>query len=622
MMHSERGRSVSKSELRGSKKKGAKEKLPTWDLSDLYAGLDDPAIERDLRAAERAAQKFSKRYRGKLSRVIATPATLAAVLNEYEDIQETLGVPGSYAYLRYAEAPADEARGAFLQKINVRSVAISQELMFFELELATLPEKKLLRLAKAPVMKRLRHYVEKVLIYKPHRLSEAEERLLDERNLTGRAAFNRLFDQEHAELRYSVKVKGKIESLSGTQTLELLQKSDRVLRRAAAEGLTAGLKSRARLNTFVFNTLYEDKRIEDKYRRFAEPETARHLSNEMTATMVDTMADVVRGSYPLVQRYYRLKSKALGIKTLLDYDRYAPIGAVKGRTFSYDEAREIVLIAFERFAPGYRRLAEQFFERNWIDAAVRPGKRGGAFCHPVTPSKHPYVLTNFSGSLRDVLTLAHELGHAIHFVLMGPQGYLNSDVPLTVAETASVFSEMLVFDHLKRELDEAELFSLLAGKVESIFSTVHRQITMYTFEQHLHRARREGGEVPTERINEIWRRTQSIMFGNSVTLSPGYDYWWSYIPHFIHSPFYVYAYAFGELLTLALYEQYIQGRPGFVERYLDMLGAGASATPEAIVKPLGIDLKKRVFWQGGVDVIARMVGELESLARKNRSLVR
>lgn len=620
-MARDRAITVLKGDRRGASGKKQGGKLPKWDLRDLYRDLDDPAIERDLRAAERAAREFNRSYRGKLGRVLPNSTALAAVLTEYERIHELLGIPSSYAYLRYAEAPADEARGAFLQKVNARSVSISQELLFLELELAALPEKKLLRMANAPVMKRLRHYVERVLVYKPHRLSEAEERLIDERNLTGRAAFNRLFDQEHAELRYSVKVKGTIEVLSGTQTLELLQRPDRTLRRAAADGLTAGLKSRARLNTFVFNTLYEDKRIEDKYRRFAEPETARHLSNEMTAAMVETMADVVRESYPLVQRYYRLKSRALGIKPLADYDRYAPIGKVKGRSFSYAEARDIVLIAFERFAPGYRRLAEQFFTRNWIDAAVRPGKRGGAFCHPVTPSKHPYVFTNFSGSLRDVLTLAHELGHAIHFVLMAPQGYLNADVPLTIAETASVFSEMLVFDHLKQELDEGELFSLLAGKVENIFSTVHRQIAMYTFEQELHRARRQGGEVPTEQINALWRRTQSAMFGTSVTLSPGYDYWWSYIPHFIHSPFYVYAYAFGELLTLALYEQYIRGRPGFVERYLDMLGAGASAAPHAIVKPLGLDLKKRAFWKGGIEVVTRMVGELESLARRNRSLL-
>lgn len=607
---------VSKGGARSNKARLAKGKVPAWDLSDLYRDLADPAIEREMRRGEKAAQSFQSRYRGKLAKRVSSGAALAEILNEYEAIQEGLAVPGAYAYLRYAEAPADAARGAFLQKVSARLVAISQELLFFELELAALPEGRLRRFVRAPEMKRLRHYVEKVLTYKPHRLSEAEERLIEERNLTGRAAFNRLFDQEHAELRYPVKIQGKTASLTGTETLELLQNSDRKVRRAAAEGLTAGLRTRAKLNTFVFNTLYEDKRIEDKYRRFVEPESARHLSNEMSAPMVDTMADVVRSSYALVHRYYRLKSKVLGIKALLDYDRYAPMSKGEGRIFSYAEAREIVLIAFERFAPGYRRLAEQFFERNWIDAAARPGKRGGAFCHPVTPSKHPYVLTNFSGSLRDVLTLAHELGHAIHFVLMAPQGYLNSDVPLTVAETASVFSEMLVFDYLKRELNEREIFPLVASKVESIFSTVHRQIAMFTFEQALHRARREEGEVSTERINEIWRSTQSAMFGTTVGLTRDYDLWWSYIPHFIHSPFYVYAYAFGELLTLSLYEQYVQQRPGFVEHYLDILGAGASADPQTILKPLGVDLTRRAFWQGGIDVIARMVSELEVMARR------
>lgn len=601
---------------RQTARQGGRGTLPEWNLTDLYQSIDDPAIERDLAAAARAARRFKTRYRGKLARTITSGARLAEVLREYEAIHETLGVPGSYAYLRYAEAPADQTRGSFLQSVSARSVEVSQDLLFFELELALLPEKKLRAFARAREMTRLRHYVEKVILYKPHRLSEPEERLMEERNLTGRHAFHRLFDQEHAELRYRVTLRGKTQQLSGTETLEYLHSSDRVARQAAAAGMTAGLQERARLNAFIFNTLYEDKRIEDKYRRFSEPETARHLSNEMTAPMVDTMADVVRSSYPLVQRYYRLKSKLLGVRPLYDYDRYAPLSARGRSTFSFAEAREIVLVSFERFAPGYRRLAERFFDDGWIDAAARPGKRGGAFCHPVTPSRHPYVYLNFAGTLRDVLTLAHELGHAIHFVLMAPRGYLNTDVPLTIAETASVFSEMLVFDHLKRELPSEEVFPLLAGKIENIFSTVYRQIAMYSFERDLHRARREGREVPTERINALWRNRQAEMFGRAVELTPGYDYWWSYIPHFIHSPFYVYAYAFGELLTLSLYERYVRGQPGFVDRYLGVLAAGASAQPTEIVAPLGVDLAKRSFWQGGIDVIERMVTEVERLARK------
>jgi len=600
---------------RGLKKKGGAP-APEWNLTDLYRDIDDAAIERDIARAATAARRFKVRYRGKLTRVVTSGRALARIIGEYEAIHEMLGVPGSYAYLRYAEAPADQVRGSFLQSVTGRSVEVSQDLLFFELELGALPANRLRVFARAREMARLRHYVDKLLRVKPHRLTEPEERLLEERNLTGRQAFNRLFDQEHAEMRYRVTRGGKTRLLSGTEILEHLHSAERVARRTAAEGLTDGLRSQARLNTFIFNTLYEDKRIEDKYRRFPQPESARHLSNEMSAAMVDTMADVVRQSYPLVQRYYRLKSKVLGVRPLYDYDRYAPLTPRGGRVFSFAEAREIVLVSFERFAPGYRRLAERFFEAGWIDAADRPGKRGGAFCHPVTPSRHPYVFMNFTGTLRDVLTLAHELGHAIHFVLMAPQGYLNTDVPLTIAETASVFSEMLVFDHLKSDLPTADVFPLLAGKIENIFSTVYRQIAMYSFEQDLHRARRQGREVPTERINALWRKRQVEMFGRAVELTPGYDVWWSYIPHFIHSPFYVYAYAFGELLTLALYERYKRGQPDFVERYLELLGVGAAASPEASVAPLGIDLSKRSFWQGGIAVIERMVGEVERLARK------
>lgn len=599
----------------GAKKAGVG-RLPEWNLTDLYRSFDDNAIERDIARAAAAARRFKSRYRGKLARVVTSGKVLAKIVGEYEAIHEALGVPGSYAYLRYAEAPADQARGSFLQAVTGRSVEVTQDLLFFELELGGLPASRLRVFVRSREMVRFRHYVEKLLRVKPHRLTEPEERLLEERNLTGRQAFNRLFDQEHAEMRYRVTLDRKSRLLSGTEVLEYLHSADRAARRAAAQGLTAGLQSQARINTFIFNTLYEDKRIEDKYRRFPEPETGRHLSNEMSAAMVDTMADVVRQSYHLVQRYYRLKSKVLGVRPLYDYDRYAPLTKRGGRVFSFAEAREIVLISFERFAPGYRRLAERFFEAGWIDAADRPGKRGGAFCHPVTPSRHPYVFMNFAGTLRDVLTLAHELGHAIHFVLMAPQGYLNTDVPLTIAETASVFSEMLVFEHLKGELPAADVFPLLAGKIENIFSTVYRQIAMYSFEQDLHRARREGREVPTERINSLWRKRQVEMFGRAVELTPGYDLWWSYIPHFIHSPFYVYAYAFGELLTLALYERYKQGQPDFVERYLELLGAGAAMSPEESVAPLGIDLSKRSFWQGGIAVIERMVQEVERSARK------
>jgi oligoendopeptidase F len=365
--------------------------------------------------------------------------------------------------------------------------------------------------------------------------------------------------------------------------------------------------------TYITNILLEDKGIDDRLRRFPTPEAGRHLGNEIDQQTVDTMAEVVVQNYGLVQEFYGFKKQVLGLRRLYDYDRYAPVTRSHVK-FSFDQAREMILTAFRAFSPVVGDAAAEFFHRRWIDAPPRYGKTGGAFCHYVTPDVHPYVFMNYTGDARSVLTLAHELGHGVHAYLARRQTYLNFSWPLTIAETASVFGEMVVFENLKDALpSRQEKFALHFGKIEEIFATVFRQISLYRFEQDLHRDRRERGELPVEAINALWRRRQEEMFGRSVTLTPDYDIWWSYIPHFVHTPFYVYAYAFGELLTLSLYARYRrEGRP-FVDRYLEMLAAGGSKSPRELLEPMGVDLTRRDFWQGGMEIIRQMIKEVERL---------
>lgn len=598
-------------------RRGEQVQAPAWDLSDLYAGPEDPALLRGLGRAEKAAAAFAKRYRGRLGGALSA-RQLRKILGEYERILESIGRAGAYAFLRYAEAPGDHERGALYQKVTSRVTAVSQELLFLDLELARIGPQRLRRLVADRQLTRYRHHLEKVLAYAPHRLSEAEERLLQERNLTGEHAFTRLFDTEHAGKRYTVKTGRTSREVSGTAAIDLLFEPDRRVRQAAAAGFSAGLEEMGQRSAFIFNTLLEDKRVVDRYRRYSTPEASRHLSNEIDAAMVDTMVTVVVESYPLVQDFYRFKRELLGVRKLYSYDRLAPVG-VGTRQWSWRQARDIVLTAFERFSPRYAAVAAEFFERNWIDAGSRSTKRGGAFCHPVTPGVHPWVLMNYAGGFRDVLTLAHELGHAIHFRLMAKHGYLNMDVPLTIAETASVFSEMLVFDYLRSTItDPAELLPLLVGKIENIFNTIFRQVAFYRFEQDIHAAR-VLGELSPAQFNSCWLERQREMFGSSLEFAPGYDWWWSYISHFVHSPFYVYAYAFGELLTLALYEQHREGVPGFTERYLKLLSAGGTAAPAELLQPLGINLTEWSFWEGGIEIIAGMVREAHRVERQPRA---
>ncbi len=586
--------------------------LPTWNLKDLYSSPEDQNLASTLHGAGKAAAKFEKKYRGKLAQKAKSPGSFASLLEEYSDIYETAASPVIYASLRFAETSSDPARGALLQQMRAEHTAIVRHLLFFDLEILKIPAGAIKKLVDAAPMKPFKNYMKQVLSGKKHRLSEPEERLLADKALTGRSAFSRLFDEEMGAAEYIVKQGKGHKKLSQTEVLNLLHHSKRPVRREAARSLSEGLKSNSRRTAYIYNTLIEDKAVNDRYRRYSASEDARHMDNQISREMVDALCEAVQESYSLVQNYYRFKKKVLGVPSLYDYDRYAPVASSE-KKISYVKARELILESFASFSEDFAGVAELFFKNNWIDARERKGKRGGAFCQMGTPSMHPYVFINYSGSMRDVFTLAHELGHGIHGYLMQGQNYLNYDVPLTVCETASVFSEMLLFDHLKtHESSPKELFALSMHKIESIFATVYRQISMFLFERDVHAAR-EHGELLPEEYGQLWMARQKEMFKNSVTLEDGYQWWWSYIPHFIHTPFYVYAYAFGELLTLSLFKQYEEKPEGFPQKFMELLASGGSKSPADLVRPFRVNMKSAEFWRGGVSVIEDMMKDTKKL---------
>jgi oligoendopeptidase F len=583
-----------------------------WDLGDLYAGPDDPALEADLARGLAAAQAFSERYRGRLPTLSA--ADLAAAVDAFESLDEPLAKARAYAGLLFAADTSAPRHGALLQHVQERGSEIRNTILFFELEWVALDPAAVDALLADPALARRRHFLASLRRWRPHVLSEPEERLLEESANTGRRAFSRLFDEIMASMRFRVELDGHVEELGEEEALAKLHEPSRPLRRAAAAGLTAGLREHARTLGFVFNTLLQDKAMQDRLRRFESPLADRHLANEIDAASVDALLSSCERRYGLVARYYRLKARLLGLERLEDHDRYAPIPGEEGdRPFA--EAQRIVLDAYRDFSPGMARVAAEFFERRWIDAELRPGKRGGAFSASTVPSVHPYVLLNYTGNLRDVMTLAHELGHGVHQQLARVQGLFEQDTPLTTAETASVFGEMLVFRRLLREERDPKVrLALLCGKLEDAFATVFRQVAMTRFEEHAHAARRAEGELSLERVNALWLEANRPMFGDSVHLSDDYGWWWLYIPHFVHSPFYCYAYAFGELLVLALLRRYDEEGPAFVPRYLALLEAGGSDAPPALLRKVGLDIADPAFWDGGLALLEELVAEAETLA--------
>jgi oligoendopeptidase F len=586
----------------------------TWNLEDLYTSPDDPALDADLDAALQQARAFAARTRGMLATLEA--AELARALDDLEALEEPVARAGAYAGLLFAADTSEPRHGALLQRVQEKGSQIKNELIFFELEWAGLDDAAAQRLLDDPSLAGRRHFLKALRRYRPHLLSEPEERILEETSNTGRRAFSRLFDEVMGAARFRLETNEGTRELGEEEVLARLYDPEREVRRAAAAALTEGLRQHSRVLTFIFNTLVQDKAVGDRLRRYGDPMQERNLANEIDGETVRALLSACERGVPVVERYYRLKARRLGLERLYDYDRYAPI-ATTVTTRSFDEARRIVLDAYGDFAPEMAKIAELFFERRWIDAELRPGKRGGAFSASTVPAVHPYVLLNYTGNLRDVMTVAHELGHGVHQYLSRDRGLFEQDTPLTTAETASVFGEMLVFRRLLSEESDPEVrLALLCGKLEDAFATVFRQVVMTRFEEKLHAARRGEGELAAPRINELWLEANRPMFGDSVTLSEDYGWWWLYIPHFVHSPFYCYAYAFGELLVLALIRRYDEEGAAFVPRYLDLLRAGGSDEPPALLDHLGVDIRDPGFWNGGLSVLSELVAEAEALAEQ------
>jgi oligoendopeptidase F len=584
--------------------------MPEWNLEDLYRSPDAREIERDLASARNQASRLKEAYQGRIAEIAADGARLGEAVVSYEALSDLTGRLGSYAGLLYAGNQSDPQRAKFYGDINEKLTNISSDLIFFELEINQIPEVTLETALRHPSLARYKPWFEDLRKEKPYQLEEKIEKLFHEKAQTARGAWNRLFNETMAALRFTVE--GEAEPLTLEPTLNLLSSAEEQKRRAGADALARVFKDNVRLFTLITNTLAKDKEISDRWRGFKDVADARHLGNRVEAPVVEALVGAVRSSYPkLSHRYYRLKAKWLGKERLAHWDRNAPLPEKPERVIPWTEARTMVLGAYRAFSSDMAHIAGTFFDRRWIDAPVRAGKAPGAFAHPTVPSVHPYVLLNYLGKSRDVMTLAHELGHGVHQVLAAPQGLLLASTPLTLAETASVFGEMLTFKALLEEARDAkERKALIAGKVEDMLNTVVRQIAFYTFERKVHQARRQG-ELTSDQLSQFWLEVQGESLGPAIELKPGYEVFWSYIPHFIHAPFYVYAYAFGDCLVNSLYALYEEAHAGFVEKYLDMLKAGGSKHHAELLAPFGLDASKPEFWQKGLSVIERMIDELE-----------
>jgi oligoendopeptidase F len=580
--------------------------LPTWDLSDLYPGQDSDALKADLDRMDKASKDFYKSYNGKLATLEG--ATLGSAIAQYEEIDETLSRIMSYAHLVYAGDMNDPLVGKFFQGIQERVNGISSHLLFFTLELNRIEDDALAAKLKTPELAKYAPWLRDIRVFRPHQLSDELERLLHEKYVVGRAAWNRLFDETIAGLRFTLGGR----EVTCTEALNRLSDRDAGKRREAATEIGRVLNANVRTFALITNTLAKDKEIEDKWRNYPRPTSSRNKSNHVEDEVVDALVTAVKNAYPdLSHRYYKLKAKWFGGDTLDYWDRNAPLPNDDDRLIPWDQARGIVLDAYGRFSPDLAAVGARFFDNAWIDAPVRPGKAPGAFAHPTVPSVHPYLLVNYQGKTRDVMTLAHELGHGVHQVLAGKQGHLMADTPLTLAETASVFGEMLTFRSLvDSEADPKRRKIMLASKVEDMLNTVVRQIAFFDFEQRLHNERREG-ELTAERIGEIWLAVQTESLGPALRFDEGYRNYWTYIPHFIHSPFYVYAYAFGDCLVNSLYAVYQDAAGGFAERYLKMLSAGGTLRHRELLAPFGLDASDPAFWDKGLGVIRGFIDDLE-----------
>lgn len=580
--------------------------LPEWDLRDLYEGPRSRELERDLAMARTTAKTFDERYAGKLAALDGD--ALGAAITEYERLKETLDRVSSYAHLLFSVALNDGEVARFFQTTREEVNEIATHTLFFTLELNRLDDAALDEKMPAPALARYAPWLRDLRALRPYQLSDEAERLLHEKTVTGRRAWTRLFDETVAALRFEVGGR----SLTDAEALDLLSSPESHVRRAGAAALGRVFAENARTFALILNTLIKDKAIEDKWRGFSRPISSRNVMNHVEDEVVDALAKAVRRAYPrLSHRYYRIKARWFGVDALDFWDRNAPLPEDDDRVVPWEEARDIVLNAFAGFSPDLAGFAERFFDNPWIDAGVKPGKASGAFAHPTVPSAHPYLLLNYQGRARDVMTLAHELGHGVHQMLAAEQGLLMAETPLPLAETASVFGEQLAFRALlEAEENPRRRRVLLAGKVEDMLNTVVRQIAFLEFERCLHDERREG-ELTAERIGEIWLEIQGQSLGPGIRLSEGYRYYWAYIPHFVHSPFYVYAYAFGDCLVNALYARYREDPTKFEAAYLDMLRAGGTLRHRELLAPFGLDTGDPGFWSKGLRVVAELIDELD-----------
>ena len=590
--------------------------LPEWNLSDLYDGLDSDALKTDLRLSMENSAAFEKNFKSKLGPMLQTATGadgLAKALKDYEDLQDLLGKIMSYAGLLYAGNSNDPERAKFFGDMQEKITAASTHLLFFELELNRVDENVLEKAMKnSPALAHYRPWLIDLRLDKPYQLEDRIEQLFLEKAASGHSAFNRLFDETMSGLRFDVNG----EELAIEPTLNQLQDADGKVRETACNALAEVFHDNLRLFTLITNTLAKDKEISDRWRGFEDVADSRHLANRVEREVVDALVQSVSDAFPrLSHRYYAMKARWLGMDALNHWDRNAPLPEVSTENISWDEARSIVLGAYQGFAPEMADIAAQFFDRNWIDAPVRLGKSPGAFSHPTVPSAHPYVLLNFQGKPRDVMTLAHELGHGVHQVLAADQGALMAQTPLTLAETASVFGEMLTFRSLlEATKNTQQRKALLCSKVEDMINTVVRQIAFYQFERGVHTERRKG-ELTSDQLGEIWLDIQRKSLGPAVKLGPGYETFWTYIPHFIHSPFYVYAYAFGDCLVNSLYAVYQNAEEGFQQKYFEMLKAGGSKHHSELLAPFGLDATDPAFWQKGLSVIEGLIDEIEELEK-------
>jgi oligoendopeptidase F len=585
--------------------------LPEWNLDDLYPGMESAEFRKAFDAAMQRSRAFEDRWKGKLAE--GSGDDLAAAIKDYELLEDDLGRMISYAGLIYAGDSQSAENGKFYGDVQERLTSASRHLLFFQLELNRIENARMEKmLAESAALTHYRPWIEDTRLDRPYQLDDQIEQLFMEKGATGRGAFNRLFNETMSGLRFGVDG----EDLTLEPTLSLLQDTDGAKRKAAAEALAETFSENLRLFTLITNTLAKDKQISDTWRGFEDVADSRHLANRVERETVEALVDAVTADFPrLSHRYYALKAKWMGADHLMHWDRNAPLPFAPKRQIGWDDARETVLRAYGGFAPQMADIAERFFTDHWIDAPVRPGKSPGAFAHPTVPSAHPYVLLNYQGKPRDVMTLAHELGHGVHQVLAGEQGALMASTPLTLAETASVFGEMLTFRSLLAETtDTTERKALLASKVEDMLNTVVRQIAFYQFERKIHEARREG-ELTSDQIGDLWMSVQGDSLGPAIRFGEGYETFWAYVGHFIHSPFYVYAYAFGDCLVNSLYAVYQEADEGFVERYFDMLRAGGTKHHKELLAPFGLDASQKEFWSKGLDVISGLIDELEALER-------